>query len=119
MSDPVSWTLELEPRPGRAAEARGLLAEIASFARAHEPGTLAYEWSSDSEETLFQLHERYVDSPAVITHLASFGEKFGGRLLDVLTPGRFVVHGSPSPEVRAAVAGFNPVYMTVAGGFTR
>ena len=52
-------------------------------------------------------------------HLASFGANFAERFLSVLRPVRFVVYGTPSDEVREALAGFAPVYMQDAGGFTR
>jgi hypothetical protein len=37
----------------------------------------------------------------------------------VFKPTRFVVYGSPSQEVKDALADFNPVYMQPAGGFSR
>jgi hypothetical protein len=54
-----------------------------------------------------------------MTHLGTFGEEFAGRFLEILKPIRFVVFGSPSEEVKEALAGFNPTYMQTVGGFSR
>jgi hypothetical protein len=67
----------------------------------------------------YHIFERYVDSAAVMIRVSAFGEKFAGRFLELLKRVRFVVYGSPSDQVKAALAGFNPVYKQPLGGFTR
>ena len=119
MNSEVSWILELQVQDGRENEVRALMAEMASATQANEPGTLAYEWSTSADGKLCHLYEHYVDSAAVMTHLATFGERFAGRFLSVFKPVRFVVYGSPSGAVQEAVAGFGPVYMQPAAGFSR
>jgi hypothetical protein len=37
----------------------------------------------------------------------------------VLTPVRFTIYGTPRDEVKAALAGFNPTYVSSAAGFHR
>jgi hypothetical protein len=93
--------------------------EMVASTRANEPGTLSYEWSTSDDGSVCHIFERYVDSPAVITHLVEFDKKFARRFLELLKPTRFVVYGSPSPEVRNALADFNAVYMQLLGGFSR
>lgn len=115
----VSWMLELNIQPGREKDFRVLMEEMVSATRNNEAGTLNYEWSTSADGSMCHLFERYVDSAAVLTHLATFGEKFAGRFLEILTPVRFVVYGSPSQAVRDALTGFNPTYMQAAGGFRR
>jgi quinol monooxygenase YgiN len=119
MARHVSWILELNIQPGREKDFRGLMEEMVSATRANEPGTLAYEWSTNADGTVCHISERYVDSAAVLPHLGTFGEKFASRFLDILKPVRFVVYGSPSAAVQDALAGFNPVYMEPVGGFSR
>ena len=41
------------------------------------------------------------------------------RFLAILNPIRFFVYGSPTGAVKEALAGFSPVYMEPAAGFTR
>jgi quinol monooxygenase YgiN len=119
MSTEVSWSLELNIQPGREADFQALAEEMAAATEANEPGTLSYEWSTDEDGTVCHIYERYADSEAVMAHLASFGENYMERFLDILQPARFVVYGSPSQEVKDGLAPFNPVYMQSVGGFTR
>lgn len=119
MATEVSWILEVSVQPGRERDFRPLMNEMVASTRAHEPGTLNYEWSTSGDGSACHIYERYVDSAAVMTHLATFDEKFAGRFLDLFKPTRFVVYGSPSQEVKDALADFNPLYMQPAGGFSR
>ncbi len=119
MNSHVSWMLELQVQDGRENDFRALMTEMVSATDANEPGALNYEWSTSSDGKQCHLYERYEDSAATMTHLGTFGERFAGRFLEILKPTRFVVYGSPSTEVRGALAGFNPVYMEPAAGFSR
>jgi quinol monooxygenase YgiN len=119
MSSEVSWLLELNVNLGRETEFRSLLEEMMAAAQANEPGTLVYEWHSNADSTLCHIHERYADSEAVLAHLQAFQEQFAARFLAVLAPTRFVVYGTPSDEVKKALAGFLPFYMQRVGGFRR
>ena len=119
MKGDVSWVLELDLQAGRESDFRALMAEMIAATQANEPGTLNYEWSTSADGQRCHIYERYADSAAVMTHLGTFGEKFAARFLEVLKPARFVVYGTPSAAVRNALAGFNPVYMEGAGGFSR
>jgi quinol monooxygenase YgiN len=119
MSNHVFWMLELDVQVGRENDFLVLVAEIISATKANEAGTLDYEWSTSADGKRCHIFERYVDSAAVLTHLGTFSERFAGRFLKILKPVRLVVYGSPSTAVRDALAGFNPVYMQPAGGFSR
>jgi quinol monooxygenase YgiN len=119
MATGVAWMLELNIQPGREQNLRVLLNEMVAATRANEPGTLDYEWSTSADGTQCHIFERYVDSAAVLIHLATFGEKYAGRFLEILKPFRFVVYGSPSQAVKEALADFNAVYMQPVGGFSR
>ena len=119
MKDTVYWILELDVQAGRENDFRALMAEMVGTTQANEPGTLNYEWSTSADGKRCHICERYVDSGAVMTHLGTFGERFAARFLEVLKPTRFVVYGTPSVAVRNALAGFNPVYMEAAAGFSR
>ena len=65
------------------------------------------------------LFERYADAAATISHLDAFSQVFAARFVEIFQPLRFVVYGSLSADVKAALAGFNPVYMETVGGFRR
>ncbi|MEQ8652844.1 MAG: antibiotic biosynthesis monooxygenase [Kiloniellales bacterium] len=119
MSGYVSWVLDLELLDGKDAEFRELMAEMVAATKADEPGTLAYEWSLDESGKVCSIYERYVDSDAVMVHMASFGANYAKRFLSVFKPSRLVVFGSPNAAVKQALAALSPIYMTQVGGFSR
>ncbi len=119
MSSNVYWMLELEVQSGRDKDFRALMKEMVSATQANEPGTLNYEWSTSEDGSRCHIFERYLDSGAVMTHMATFGEKYAARFFEVLKPLRLVVYGAPSAAVKDAFAGSKPVYMQPADGFSR
>ena len=119
MSGHIAWLLELDVQPGKENDFQSLMAEMVQATNADEPGTIAYEWSTSEDGKQCHIYERYADSAAVMAHLGNFGSKFAERFLAALKPVRFVVYGSPSEDVREALAGFGPVYMDSADGFVR
>jgi quinol monooxygenase YgiN len=118
MSKDIYWVLVLEIQ-SESDEFSALMNEMVTATHTSEPDTLNYEWSTNPDGTICHIYERYADSAAVMTHLGTFGERFASRFLEVFRPIRFDVYGSPSEEVREALAGFNPTYMESVGGFSR
>ena len=118
MSKNIYWILELEIQ-SESDQFTALMNDMVTATQANEPDTLNYEWSTNADGTICHIYERYADSAAVITHLGNFGERFAGRFLEILRPIRFDVYGSPSQDVREALAGFSPRYMNAVGGFNR
>jgi quinol monooxygenase YgiN len=119
MNNQVYWMLELDVQPGREQDFQALMGEMIAATKKDEPGALAYEWNTSEDGRKCHLFERYADSAATLQHLANFGEKFAARFLEVLSPTSFVVYGSPSQEVKDALAAFGAAYMQPVGGFTR
>jgi quinol monooxygenase YgiN len=111
--------LELNIKEGKGADLSALSEEMVKATQENEPGTLDYQWSTSSDGTVCHIFERYSDSDAVMVHLGTFGEKFAGRFMEIFEPTRFVVYGSPSQEVKDALAAFGATYMDPAGGFSR
>jgi quinol monooxygenase YgiN len=119
MNDQVYWMLELEIQPGQEQGFRALMKEMVAATMKDEPDTLAYEWSISGDGKRCNILERYTNSAATMQHMANFGEKYAARFLQVLSPKSFVVYGSPSQEVKDALAAFGATYMQPADGFTR
>ena len=115
----VCWMLEMEVREGRGDDLRALMAEMATATERNEPATLDYEWSLSADGRRCHLWERYADSAAALVHGATFNSRFAARFLEVLAPTRLTLYGTPSDEVKAALAPFNPVLMHPAAGFRR
>ncbi len=119
MSDVVHWLLEININEGELDNFKALMKEMVDATKANEPGTMNYEWFVSDDEKTCHIYERYADSAATMTHLASFGQNFAERFLAAVAPARFVVYGNPNDEVRAALAGFGAVHMSQIAGFAR
>lgn len=119
MAGSVSRVLELQVQDGRSDELRALMEEMVSNTHAHEPGTQHYEWFMTADGRQCHLYERYVDSAAAFVHCQTFGARFAGRFISLLTPTRCTVYGSPDASVQGALSVLNPTYMGQAAGFHR
>jgi quinol monooxygenase YgiN len=119
MTENVYWVFEVAINPGRIEELKTLIAELVEATQKNELGALDYEWAISDDRQVCHIYERYQDSAAAMTHLESFGAHFAARFMEVVKPTRLVVYGTPSAQVKDALAGLNPVYMAPFGGFTR
>jgi quinol monooxygenase YgiN len=119
MSSVVHWVLELSIKDGEFGTFETLMNDMVSATKASEPGTTHYEVYVSDDKSSCHFYERYVDSAAVLAHLANFGEHFGERFMAVLEPTRFTVYGDPSAEAREALASFGAVHMKQLDGFAR
>jgi quinol monooxygenase YgiN len=118
MSENIYWVIELAVTPGRFEDLKTLVAELHEANR-NKDGFLTYAVAISDDRQVCHFYERFQDSAAIINHTQSFGPKFSERFFEILKPTRFVIYGTPSAEVKDAVAGFNPVYMTPLAGFRR
>ena len=85
-----------------------------------EPGTLEYEYAVGDDQKTVDIFERYTNSHAAVVHVTeNFGPNFSKDFLAVAKPGRFVVYGVPTDELKKTLADFKPVYMTPFDGFTK
>ena len=117
MNDEISWDLEVAILPGKldsfCAVARDLIA-----ATEPEAGALSYEYKLSNDGTACHIYERYKDSAAVLAHVESFCH-FAEGFMQACRPTSLQVYGTPSEEVKAALADLHPVYFTWLGGFNR
>jgi quinol monooxygenase YgiN len=119
MNQEVYWLLELAIQPGQREAFELLMAEMVEATGANEPDVLNYEWNVSADGTACHIYERYRDSAAALTHLGNFDTHFAERFFALLTPTRFVIYGTPSAELKQALADSNPLYLAPAGGFRR
>ena len=117
MSDTISWILEVAIHPGKLDDFRSVAADLIAATR-NESGTLAYEYHLSKDAAVCHIYERYQDAEAVLTHLKSFGA-FARRFMESCHPTLFYVYGTPTEELKAALADLNPIYFSLLGGFTR
>ncbi len=72
-----------------------------------EVGTLGYDWFFGDDQTSCMVRERYASSEAVFAHLGNVGPVLG-RLVELGGGLKLDVYGDPSPELREALAAFEP-----------
>ena len=118
MSENVYWVIELAVTPGRFEDLKTLVAELEEANR-NKVGFLTWAMAISDDRQVFHIYERFEDSAAIMNHMQSFGPKFFERFFEILKPTRFVIYGTPSAEVKDAVAPFNPVYMTPLADFRK
>lgn len=118
-SSEVQWVLTVAVAPGNLDKFKQLVARLVEATK-QEAGALQYEYSVSPDNKTVDVVERYVDSNAVVHHVAdNFGPRFSKEFLELVQPTRLVVYGAPSAKVKEVLAALNPVYMTPFDGFTR
>ena len=83
---------------------KSLMAAMVEATQRNEVGALNYEWAISDDRQVCHLYERYQDSAAAMAHLKSFGANFASRFMEVVKPTRLVVYGTPSAQVKDALA---------------
>lgn len=92
--------------PSKLAEFKVVAAELIALARA-ETGTVQYALFMNADQTVGVLREIYVDSNAVLAHLAGSGEALG-RLSALGGGVEIECFGSPSAALLEAGAALAP-----------
>jgi len=119
MTENVYWVIELAVSPDSFEDLKSLNAELVEATQKNEPGMLDNHWSISDDRQVCHIYERFQDSAALMGHLQWFGPNFSERFTKILKPTRVVVYGTPSQELKEAIAGLNPVYMAPLRGFRR
>ncbi|NTW72170.1 MAG: antibiotic biosynthesis monooxygenase [Eubacteriaceae bacterium] len=119
MTQNVFWIFELTIKEGQIDNLKKIMLEMVEATKANESGTMAYEWTISEDNKKCHIHERYEDSEATLTHLATFLSQYAARLMETGDATGFVVYGNPNDEVKKILDGFNAVYMVPIGGFIR
>jgi quinol monooxygenase YgiN len=118
-SNEIYWVITFTVPPGNMDNFKQVVARLVAATK-QEPGTLEYEYTASPDNGTVDIVERYVDSDAVVHHVAdNFGPNFSKEFLALAKPARFVVYGTPSAKAKEVLAGLNPIYMTPFDGFTR
>jgi quinol monooxygenase YgiN len=118
MDQHVSWIIEVALKDGALDAYTELMEEMVS-GTGTEPQTLAYEWYISADKRTVHIFEKYATSESMVSHVSGFLEKWAARFMACVDVTRFVVYGDPSPEARALLEGFGPVYLGPWGGFSR
>jgi quinol monooxygenase YgiN len=112
----VAWLFELELKPENRARFEALVPEMVASTR-EEEGARAYQLFRNDETDTVVVYERYADSAAALTHMTIFGEKFGARFMELVTPRRFTVLGAPGEDLVGALTPIGAVIHVPMDGF--
>jgi quinol monooxygenase YgiN len=118
MSENVLGITVVQIKPGQLDNFRAVVKDLVAATRANEPGAMAYEYFVSPDGTTCHIYERYVDSAAVMAHLANFSQ-FAEQFMAAVEMTGVTLYGDPSDELREAVSGLNPVILQPMDGFAR
>jgi quinol monooxygenase YgiN len=118
MSEPISWHVELEVRPGQMDAFRALTDKMVEATRG-ERGAMIYERFIGGDERAVHVYERYVDCAAAVAHLKAFQTTFGRGFASMIDRKSFTVFGTPTPELRQILDPLGATYFARLAGFSR
>ncbi len=82
-----------------------------------EPGTITYVYTVAPNNKTVDILEHYKDSAAALPHLQKTFGPYQENLFALAKVTRLVVYGSPSDDVKQALAIADPTYMQPFAGF--
>ena len=118
MSESISWHVELEVKPGRMDAFRALTDKMVEASKG-ESGALTYERFIGDDNRSVQVYERYVDSAAAVAHLKMFGATYGQEFTSMVERKRFIVFGTPTPDLKQILDPLGAIYFARLAGFSR
>ena len=117
MSDATTWVFETAILPGHEDAFHAVAKELIEKTRL-EAGALGYEWYLSEDKTTCHVVERYRDSAAALDHLKTLAP-FLESWMKTNRPIKLTIYGTPSDEVKSALAALQPVYFSQVGGWRR
>ena len=104
----------LKIKPGKMVELKKLAHSCVEIVKLKDKGTLQYDWFYNESESECIVRERYLNSDAVLEHIANLGDLMGGLFeLSVIS---FGIFGSPSQKLTDALKGLNVTYYEFGEG---
>jgi hypothetical protein len=91
---------------GKLEEFKALAVQCMQVVRERDSGTLQYDWFFNEDHTQCVIRETYRDSAAALEHIANLGPTLGA--IFGVSDLALEVYGSPTDELRAAIAGLAP-----------
>ena len=102
----IQLTARLKIHDGKLEEFKVVAASALETVREKDAGTRQYDWFLSADQSECVVRERYVDSQALIDHLAIVGDQLGA--LVGLSDLSLELYGDVSPELRQALDTLNP-----------
>ena len=120
MSDLIDFQIDLKVADGQLETFKGLVAEMISFIKNEEPGTLIYNWYISEANRKGTLLERYENNQAAIKHVNDFvSGKYVDFLMSICTFESITILGYASNELKETLKDFTEDFRNHIGGFVR
>ena len=115
-SDQVYWVLTLAV--DQMDKFKALIQKFVA-ATEKETGAVQYEYNIGDDQKTVDIYERYTDSKAAMFHVGKTFGSLSKEFLALAKPTRWVIYGTPSNELKQAIADFHSIYITPFDGFIR
>ena len=109
MTSTILFLIESEILPGKEAELREVVSELATHVAASEPGTLRYDWFINTETQTLRLVEEYDSLESAAFHGQNY-RAFRIRLDELRIVTKRTICGDVSDEAKAMLASMEPEY---------
>ncbi len=93
--------------PGKTDEFKATAKQLLAAVREKDTGTSRYDWFLSPDGGRAKIQETYASSEALMAHMSNMGVLLE-RLVSLCPDVTIDVLGDPSPQVREAIAPFNP-----------
>lgn len=104
----IQVNARLSIKPGKMNEFKKLAQDCVEMVKQKDKGTTQYDWFYNESKSECIVRERYVNSDAVLEHMANVGNLLGG--LVELSTISLDLYGNPSQNLRNALEGFDVTY---------
>ena len=118
MTDYIRVVAELSISEGKIDEFKKKAAAFIERVEANEPDTLSFELFLSDDESKCYTTEKYEESEALMAHLGNIGDLLG-PIFEIAPLTGLMIFGSPSDELRQALAPLSPTFFEHWNGFTR
>lgn len=110
----IQVSARLKINPGKMEEFKKVANSCVEMVKQKDKGTIQYDWFYNQSKSECIVRERYVDSDAVLEHMANVGELLGG--LVALSTISLDLYGNPSENLKNALEGFQVTYYDFSVG---
>ena len=104
----IQVNARLKITPGKMDAFKKVAHSCVERVKQKDKGTIQYDWFYNEAKSECVVRERYVDSDAVLDHMANVGDLLSG--LVALSTISLDIYGHPSENLKNALEGFDVCY---------
>ena len=114
----IQIVVEATISEGKVDALKKLAQETLDVVKAKDPGTLAYQFYFNNDESKVYFLERYKDSQSFLSHMENT-IPHQQKLRELATITRIEVFGNPSPDLEKTLSSFGARFFKYWNGFIR